>query len=85
MFLSRTASKLPPRFGVSDILLGNNDRLAEYYGGKYCPARFSFMWGQGGKESTELQEMESVEVETDATNGGSDEIQFDRQRSTGDE
>ena len=40
---------------------------------------------QGGQESTELHEMEFVEVETNASNGESDELQSDRQKSAGDE
>ena len=40
---------------------------------------------QGGQEPTELQEMESVEGETNASNGESDDLQFDRQKSAGDE
>ena len=40
---------------------------------------------QGGQEPTELQEMESVEGETNLSDGESDELQSDRQKSTGDE
>ena len=38
-----------------------------------------------GHKPTELQEMESVEGETNASNGESDDLQFDRQKSAGDE
>ena len=40
---------------------------------------------QGGQEPTELQEMESVEVETNSSDGESDELQSDCQKSAGDE
>ena len=45
----------------------------------------SVLCEQGGQEPTELQEMNSVEGETNASNGESDELQFDRQKSAGDE
>ena len=40
-------------------------------------------YGQGRKEPPELQGMESEEVETDESNGQSDEVQSDHQRSAG--
>ena len=49
------------------------------------PPLASVLCEQGGQEPTELQEMESVEGETNASNGESDELQFDRQKSAGDE
>ena len=49
------------------------------------PPLASVVCEQGGQEPTELQEMESVEDETNASNGESDELQFDRQKSAGDE
>ena len=45
----------------------------------------SVLCEQGGQEPTELQEMKSVEGETNASNGESDKLQFDRQKSAGDE
>ena len=42
-------------------------------------------YGQGGKELAGLQGMESEEVETDASNGEFDEVQYDHQRSAGNE
>ena len=49
------------------------------------PPLASVVCEQGGQEPTELQEMEFVEGETNASNGESDELQFDRQKSAGDE
>ena len=40
---------------------------------------------QDRQEPTELQDMKSVEGKTNASNGESDELQFDRQKSAGDE
>ena len=45
----------------------------------------SILCEQGGQEPTELQEMESVEGETNPSDGESDELQSDRQKSAGDE
>ena len=50
------------------------------------PPLASVLCEQGGQEPTdELLEMESVEGETNASNGESDELQFDCQKSAGDE
>ena len=49
------------------------------------PPLASILCEQGGQEPTELQEMKSVEGETNASNGDSDELQLDRQKSAGDE
>ena len=49
------------------------------------PRLASVLCEQGGQEPTELQEMESVEGETNLSDGESDELQSDRQKSTGDE
>ena len=49
------------------------------------PPLASVLCEQGGQEPTELQEMESVEGETNASNDDSDELQFYHQKSAGDE
>ena len=49
------------------------------------PPLASVLCEQGGKEPTELQEMESVEGKTNPSDGESDELQSDRQESAGDE
>ena len=49
------------------------------------PPLASVLYEQGGQEPTEVQEMESVEGETNPSDGESDEIQSDRQKSAGDE
>ena len=49
------------------------------------PPLVSVLCEQGGQEPTELQEMESVEGETNPSYGESDELQSDRQKSAGDE
>ena len=49
------------------------------------PPLASVLCEQGGKEPTELQEKESVEGETNPSDGESDELQSDRQKSAGDE
>ena len=50
------------------------------------PPLASVVCEQGGQEPTELEEMiESVEGETNASNGEFDELQFDRQKRAGDE
>ena len=49
------------------------------------PPLASVLCEQGGKEPTELQEMESVKGETNPSDGESDELQSDRQKSAGDE
>ena len=48
------------------------------------PPLASLLCEHGGQEPTELQNMESVERETNACNGESDELQSDRQKSAGD-
>ena len=53
--------------------------------GEYSPSLASVLCEQGGKEPTELQEMESVEGKTNPSDGESDELQSDRQKSAGDE
>ena len=52
--------------------------------GEYSPLA-SILCEQRGQEPTELQEMESAEGETNASNGESDELQFDHQKSAGNE
>ena len=49
------------------------------------PPLASVLCEQGGQEPTELQERESVEGETNLSDGESDELQSDRQKSAGDE
>ena len=49
------------------------------------PPLASVLCEQRGQEPTELQEMESVEGETNPSDGESDELQSDRQKSAGDE
>ena len=49
------------------------------------PPLASLLCEHGGQEPTELQEMESVEGETNPSDGESDELQSDRQKSAGDE
>ena len=49
------------------------------------PPLASVLCEQGGQEPTKLQEMESVEGETNPSEGESDELQSDRQKSAGDE
>ena len=49
------------------------------------PRLASVLCEQGGQDPTELQEMESVEGETYASNGESNELQLDHQKSAGDE
>ena len=49
------------------------------------PPLASVLCEQGGKMPTELQDMESVEGETNPSDGESDELQSDRQKSAGDE
>ena len=49
------------------------------------PPLASFLCEQVGKEPTKLKEMESVEGETNPSDGESDELQSDRQKSAGDE
>ena len=49
------------------------------------PPLASVLCEQGGQEPTELQEIESVEGETNPSDGKSDELQSNRQMSAGDE
>ena len=49
------------------------------------PPLASLLCEQGGQDPTELQEMESVQGETNPSDGESDELQSDRQKSAGDE
>ena len=49
------------------------------------PPLASVLCEQGGQEPTELQEVESVEGETNPSDGKSDELQSNRQKSAGDE
>ena len=45
------------------------------------PPLASALCEHGGQEPTELEEMESVEGQTNASKGESDELQLDRQKS----
>ena len=49
------------------------------------PALASVLYEQGGLEPADLQEVESMGVENDVSNGESDELQSDRQKSAVDE
>ena len=49
------------------------------------PPLASVLCEQAGQEPRELQEMESVEGETNSSDGESDELQSDRQKNAGDE
>ena len=49
------------------------------------PPLASVLCEQGEQEPIEIQEMEPEEGETNASNGESDELQFDRQKNAGDQ
>ena len=73
MFLLRTVSKPPQSFDASDLFPGIMIDSRGVTWASITPLT-SVSCEQGGLEPTELQKVESMEVETDASNEKSDEL-----------